>query len=523
MRWQGAEQLVAHREALSNGSAGRFVMDCLCNPIHMLEHQCKTLVSTVPALRVAFESLQGALRRGDKLELGRGERTAAANSLASAKLRWVRKQIAAMLRWLARLRGLFVEFGAMVRTHVKLDDMRLIAPRFMGLVSVTNLLTGLTEAACSSDGRHCSSLLETLTFNLKFHCELDRHAFPEVAKKHLDRHTSMPNFLTAKALYVVKQAQHIFDYLRWFGIGPERKRLSIKFEMLHRLIGFDVQHPDLQEQIQTLAHGGHASCFSAYAFEMCDALQRLSLADLTWEHLADAILEVEVLARLLPDRGGGARSQRRSPEVQKAARDFLRLFRSVAECFATDLHKVVAARLRHFGALDALLSKLITVLKESPESVDGLQEAPDARAAGLSLDRMEQMGRSLGAWTEEDLFTWDHHCLALGELAVDVNLRFRNAMGGHYMELVWMSDVYEYDQADSNDGAPPPEYMLCREKTERVRAAAVLLWRLAESGSVRSSASSPATAPASALVEPARDAAAPASKKKAGGKKGKKR
>ena len=220
-----------------------------------MQHQCTTLISTVPALKVASENFQLALRRGDAVELGYGERTDAANQLAGAKLRKVRAQVAEMLRWLARLRGLFLAFDAMVRDHVQLEDMRLIEPRFLGLHSVTNLLVALTDTLCSSEGRHRSALLDSLIQNLNFHNELDRHAYPDVATKFLNHRglVKSPNFLAAKALYVVKQGQSIFDYVRWFGFGAERKRLSVKFEQLHRMTGFDVDTIDeLQEQIQAL-------------------------------------------------------------------------------------------------------------------------------------------------------------------------------------------------------------------------------------------------------------------------------
>ena len=320
---------------------------------------------------------------------------------------------------------------------MKNRDERLGASlRRMG--QLTSSLETIIQTCCTSS--HRSSLLDSLIPNLKYHIELDYKAHPELAGMFPDDEKTRPVLL--KGTYVLQQAQHISDFMRWFAIGDERKKLSVMYSVMMRLIGHSADHPDIRDRVKTMAHGGHSSCFCAYSMELLQLLQRAPVGNLRWEMFADAILA------LAPDPPAGitGRSARRNPMVQKEARRCLQLCARVAGRFpAADLCSLCARRERHYGALVQLVTKMISTLRAAPETVWPDGAGPGARGAlAMSIDRLSAIGDAFGAWGAEELLAWDAHCLGLARLAGEISAPMKSAFGDHFQDIAWTSDVYEY-------------------------------------------------------------------------------
>jgi hypothetical protein len=113
------------------------------------------------------------------------------------------------------------------------------------------------------------------------------------------------------------------------------------------------------------------------------------------------------------------------------------------------LDEACAERVEQYGALERLLSKLAACVRSAQEHARELVSAPRLSSASFSEERLRALTATMGPWGAEELLEFDRHCLALTSLAMRVNTRFTNALGGNFPILAWGADVYEFDPSAS--------------------------------------------------------------------------
>ena len=145
----------------------------------------------------------------------------------------------------------------------------------------------------------------------------------------------------------------------------------------------------------------------------------------------------------------------------------------------------------------------------------------------MPYTQMDGMGARMPEWTAYDLHELSMHAVALAKLATEVNTRAREAFGGNFPELVWVSDCYEYNPANAQKDMAP-----IHANQQELRQAVLVLSQVLADGLASSStpvvaAPSPAPSPVLPVGElddlASADDGLSSSTRRRGGKKSKKK
>ena len=447
--FQGMDYAVENSDALRTTQAIMFVTDNLADPLLLINHHCSQLHLSS---KILSRALLGHSVLTDGVAFGRDDGKLDPdwkNQIARSQHHQLRQQFVTMLLWVVRLRQLFDQLDDLVEAKMMTsgtDGGGLFDMRLKALPELVQYLGMLIETCCQPPW-HRSTLIDILTKNLAFSRVLDYHRYlPVFGAKISSLDPGGPAF-RSKGMFVMELCKDLPVFLRWFTASDaERKVLALVYGLINSLMGFGGASYDggrlVQEQ-QLIRDGMHPGQFSCHAFEMLELLQTLAGAALKWETVADALLHLSGIA-------GGSRQARRSAEVQQKARRICNVVSQLSARFpASFIDELCKRRKRAYSALVAIIDKLVRALHaERPD-------APSKGAGYMPFTQIDGMGARMPEWTAYDLHEMSMHAVALTKLATEVNTRAREAFGGNFSELNWVSDCYEYNPANAHKNPAP--------------------------------------------------------------------
>ena len=446
--FEGMEYAVANSDALRTTQAITFVTQNLVDPVLLIHHHCRQLHLSS---KILSRALQGFSDSGD-VAVGRDDGKLDPdwmNQIAHSRHHQLRLQLVTMLLWVVRLRQLFHELDDLVEVQMTSDDDGggLFGTRLDTLPSLIEYLDALISTCCQPPW-HRSTLIDILTKNLSFNRVLDYHRYRPVYGADVSALDPGAPAARLKAMFVIDMSKELPLFLRWFTASDaERKALAVKYGLMNRLMGFGDASYDggrLANEQQCIRTGLHDGQFSCHAFEMLELLGKFAGATPTWESVANALL-------YLRGEAAGSRQAQRRGEVQKKARRICNVVRQLSARFPSSvIDELSKRRTRAYSELLAIIDKLVRALHAERPA-----ETSSKGAGWMPYTQMDGMGARMPEWTAYDLHQLSMHAVALAKLATEVNIRAREAFGGNFPELVWVSDCYEYNPANAQKDMAP--------------------------------------------------------------------
>ena len=448
--FQGMDYAVENSDALRTSQAIMFVTDNLADPVLLINHHCSQLHLSS---KILSRALLGHSVLTDGVAFGRDDGKLDPdwkNQIARSQHHQLRQQFVTMLLWVVRLRQLFDQLDDLVEAKMMTsgtDGGGLFDMRLKALPELVQYLGMLIETCCQPPW-HRSTLIDILIKNLTFSRVLDYHRYLPVFGAKISSLDPGEPVARSKGMYAMDLCNDLPLFLRWFTASEaERKVLALNYGLMNSLKGFGGASYDggrlVQEQ-QLIRDGLHHGQFSCQAFEMLELLQARAGAALKWETVADALLHLSGIA-------GGSRQVRRSAEVQQKARRVCTVVSQLLARFPAPLiDELCKRRKRAYSALLPIIDKLVRALHAERPAAD-----PSRGAGYMPHTQIDGMGARMPEWTAYDLHEMSMHVVALTKLATEVNTCAREAFGGNFSELVWVSDCYEYNPANAHKNPAP--------------------------------------------------------------------
>jgi predicted RNA binding protein YcfA (HicA-like mRNA interferase family) len=434
----GLEYSAAHCEELCTGTAARFIVDNLRDPVSMILHQCKQLEASSEPLRLAAAAHQRSLRAGSNPDPD----DRVFEGLHARPLQAMRQQLVTMHRWLVQLHGLYHRLDAIIRFSIRCDPEGTCSHRFHDYHTAVSLVTKLFESCCVR--LYQSTLLDVISITSRFSRFLDFFLHRDLCGNEIQSLQQHADLATQNGQLLLELKDCLPGFIKWFCTASERKKLAVRFGMMCTLMGFSLQVPDIAENMQQMRSGTHSGRFCVFAVEMVELLHQMGSQPVTREALAE-MLVWDLSDHGVPGMDPSDRRATRSPEIQKKARTVYQLVASFQSKFPPAiLAGLCKKRQLHLGAFDAIFDRMIEALRTAASGAPvnfSMQEGGSC----VLVETITRLGELMPDWSPQDMHDINLHAIALAELASDINIRVQAVFGGNYPALVWLNDCYEFD------------------------------------------------------------------------------
>lgn len=452
--FDGLRYITAHRDALCTGTAARFVVDNLRDPVYMILHQCKQLEASSELLRHATEACQASLCAGQSLPLGVDPvdpDSPVYDGLDGQSMQTVRQQLVTALRWLVELHGMYHRLDGIVRYSIRGDPEGTCSHRFHGYHTALAYVNSLLQSFTVRYYRR-STLLDLFHKTMKHSRFLDFFLYRDLCGeeiKSLQMHATPER---QNGQMVIELKDDLPGYLKWFMTSRERNSLAVRFGVMCQLMGFDLKAPAIAENMQWMRDGTHSGRFCVYAVEIIELLRQMGAQSMPSEIIAEFVVSAgrsSAISVLLPGVDSSDRRARRSPEVLKISRRICQLVESVRARFPTaDLVALCDKRQLHVRALEVLFERMVASLRMAAPAAGMAGSGTAEGFTAMDIGTIDRLGKLMPTFTPQDMHDLNLHAIALAELASDINLRMQAVFGGNFPALVWLNDCYEFDPAN---------------------------------------------------------------------------